>query len=176
MAIKYQFTGGEALQRQIELLKYYPEIATKYFRPAMEQVVSGVKERIRANVPIKTGFASATLMSKVVGKGMNITGYVGWGGAGIAIQDAQGLTRKTTAWYMNIVEYGAPPHEIKARKAKILGLGFGSEFVTVFGSKVNHPGFSGRFILQTAFDASGADIETIFGAAAGQVVEELAQP
>ena len=82
MSIKYEFQGMEALQRQIELLKYYPEIATKYFRPAMEQVVSGVKERIRANVPIKTGFASATLMSKVVGKGMNITGYVGWGGAG----------------------------------------------------------------------------------------------
>jgi len=176
MAIKYEFIGSEALQRQIELLKYYPEIATKYFRPAMEQVVSGVKERIRGNVPIRTGFASDTLMSKVVGKGMNLTGYVGWGGAGIAIQDAQGLTRKTTAWYMNIVEYGSPPHEIKARKARTLGFGFRSEFATIFGSKVNHPGFSGRFILRSAFEASGADIDNIFGSAAGQVVEELARP
>lgn len=69
MAIKYEVIGSEALQRQIDLLKFYPEIFDKHFYPAMDSAAELVKKGIRPNLPEHTGRLIRALGSKVIHSG-----------------------------------------------------------------------------------------------------------
>lgn len=139
------------LTKQIELLKFYPEIAEKHFRPAMEVVVRGLGTFIETMIPVLSGKARAMFKTKVIGKGLNIQGRVGWWGQG-------------QPWYINIVEYGAKPHAIDSYAP---GAG-------VFYSE--HPGFAARGFMRTGYRENVGDTVTVLGLAAREVVKDLAVP
>lgn len=137
------------LDRQIELLKYYPEVMKKHFRPALKRSVQALEARIRPTIPRETGFAESTFDSKVTGSGVNMTGLVGWHDAG-------------DPWYMNVVEHGAKPHEMNTY---VPGL---SVYIGT------HPGFSKRGFMAAGFSAMQPVIEADMALANEGVVNELA--
>ncbi len=177
--IKVDMTSPD-LDRQIELLKFYPEIMEKHFKPALYRSVKGMESRIRPTIPIKTGKAQATFGSKVTGKGINLTGRVGW-------------YDKSDPIYPNIVEYGAKPHPlnkgVSIRRSKkktaifnayvgdanrIRGEGthvkIGDRWVTM----EFHPGFSAVGFMAAGFSAYQPVIEALLLQANEGVVKELA--
>lgn len=89
------------LQRQIELLKYYPEIAEKHFYPAVSGAARDTASEIQPNIPVLTGKAVSVFRAKATGKGLNIEGRVGWWGS-------------KEGFYIRFLEYGtsriAPRH------------------------------------------------------------------
>lgn len=87
------------LDRQIEILKHFPEVLQKHYVPAFKRNVKAMEGRIRPNIPTLSGRAQETFGSKVTGKGINITGRVGW-------------YDKNDPWYPNIIEHGAKPHSL----------------------------------------------------------------
>jgi len=148
MSIQAKLTSTD-LNRQIELLKYYPEVLKKHFRPVLKRSVQALESRIRPTIPRETGLAESTFDSKVLGTGVNMTGLVGW-------RDAD------DPWYMNVVESGAKPHEMNTFAP---GLG---KYIT------RHPGFSKRGFMAAGFSAMKPVIEAQMANAAEEVVKELA--
>ena len=147
--IKVDMSAAQ-LDRQIELLKFYPEILEKHFGPALKEGTQGLKERIRPTIPVLTGRAQRLFRSKVSGKGVNLTGSVGWGSG------------KNAPWYINIVEYGAKAHEMNTyvpRLKKRIG---------------THPGFSKRGFMVAGYSAYKPVIDTLMAQANEAVVKELA--
>lgn len=98
MSIRVDMTSND-VDRQIELLRYYPEIVVKHFRPALQATTKDLYGEIKPNIPRDTGKALAAFKARVSGKGVDLQGQVGWWG-------------KTAAWYINIVEHGARPHSL----------------------------------------------------------------
>jgi hypothetical protein len=166
MSVLSQGIASPDLERQLDLLKHYPEIAEAHFRPAIQGATDYTKEIVLGKTPLWSGFAQETLMSKVTGRGLSLRGRIGWGGAGISRSDAAGLTRSTTAWYMNILEYGSPPHEINSH-VMVKG-----QWVTI-GS---HPGFAPRWILRDSLAQAEAGIISRATAANEAAVRDLAVP
>jgi len=148
MSIKTQMTSRD-LDRQIELLKYYPEVLKKHFRPVLKRNVQALEARIRPTIPRATGLAESTFDSKVLGTGVNMTGLVGW-------RDAE------DPWYPNVVEHGAKPHEMNTF---VPGL---SKYIGT------HPGFSKRGFMAAGFSAMKPVIEADMARANEAVVQELA--
>jgi len=167
------------LERQIEMLKLYPEIAEAHFRPAVEASVALLAGRIRTQVPVLTGRAQQTMVSKVTGKGVNITGKVGWIG-------------KNAPWYINVVEYGARAHALQKGSDNRSKMGRGKvtrraergqlAAVPVLISGVgwrtitNHPGFQGRGFMKAGFEASKPEIDNLLAGANEAIARELAVP
>lgn len=102
MSIRIKATSAD-VDKQIELLKFYPEILKKHYRPAMYRAVNGLSKRIKPTIPEDTGRARDTFKASVVGSGINMEGRVGWWG-----QDKP--------WYINIMEYGSKRHPINKGK------------------------------------------------------------
>ncbi|MBN8654827.1 MAG: hypothetical protein E6R03_17295 [Hyphomicrobiaceae bacterium] len=98
MSYKIDFNAAD-VNWQIDMLKLFPKIANQYFYPAMHRATSEIKGAIEPNIPVRTGLAKSEFRKAVSGKGLNITGRVGW-------------KYGTKAWYINVHEYGAPPHAI----------------------------------------------------------------
>lgn len=146
--IKVDMTSPD-LDRQIELLKLYPEVLEKHFKPVLMSSVKALEARIRPNIPTKSGKAAKSFGSKVTGKGINLTGRVGW-------------YDKNDPWYINVVEYGAKPHEINSF---VPGLG-------VYIKK--HPGFSRRGFMLAGFSAMKPIILASLAQANEGVVKDLA--
>lgn len=133
------------IDRQLELLKFYPEVVAKHYRPALSRIVQAGEAFIRPLIPVgASGTLSETFRSKVSGRAItSIKGQIGWMG-------------DKNAWYAQIVEAGAVPHTIEARgnriskrradagggETKAMRWMDGGQFV--FSKKVNHPGFSKR--------------------------------
>lgn len=148
MAIKVDMTSVD-LDRQIYLLKYFPEIMEKHFRNVLKADVALLKDQILPNIPVASGKARKTFKSRVIGKGINLTGQVGWWGSG-------------SAWYINVVEYGAKPHKIGY--VPRLGVSF---------SKVSHPGMSKRGFMAAGFSAMQPIINADMAVASENVLREL---
>ena len=159
MSFKIDMSSND-LDRQIELLKFYPEVMEKHFRSALEQAVKLAKEEIRPNIPTMTSRAQRTFKSRVTGTGVNLTGQVGWWGGG-----------KTSAWYINIVEHGAKPHEIVSRDPGGF-LWFGGHAYRT----IHHPGFSARGFMAAGFSAVQPMINAEMRRASEGVVKEMAIP
>jgi hypothetical protein len=137
------------LDRQIELLKLYPEVLERHFRPAVLSSVKALEARIRPTIPTKSGKALKAFGSKVTGKGINLTGRVGW-------------YDKSDPWYPNVLEYGAKPHEINS-------------FVPGLGKYIKkHPGFSKRGFMQAGYSAMRPVILNALAQANEGVVKDLA--
>lgn len=122
---------------QIRLIEHFPDIADRHFKPAMSDAVGRLAREIEPNIPIRTGTAAAKFRDAVTGKGMRLTGRVGWWGAG-------------QPWYINVVEYGAKEHEIPA--------GGGQRPLHLVGGwvmgPVHHPGFGARNFMRKADEAT----------------------
>lgn len=144
------------LERQILLLKEYPEILEKRFRPALYRSVNSLANRIRPSIPRRSGRAAQAFGSKVTGKGINLTGRVGW-------------YDRTDPWYPNILEHGAQPHTITAKPGGFLRLQ-GGRYVR----SVQHPGFSAIGFMAAGYSAMQPVITQILAEASESVVQDLA--
>lgn len=155
MVIKVDMTSQD-LDRQIHVLKFFPEIMDKHFKPALYRSVKSLEMAIRPNIPRLTGRAQKTFASRVTGKGVTLKGQVGW-------------YRRGDPWYINVVEHGAKAHEIKAKPGKFLRLLDGS-----LVRSVKHPGFSKRGFMAAGFSAMQPKIDATLLQANEAVVKDLA--
>jgi hypothetical protein len=182
MSIKYGIVS-EDVDRQIALLKLYPEIAEANYRPAMEESVDLAAASIVSGIPVRTGYAIEHFGTRVTGKGLNLTGEVGWWG-------------KHSAWYINIVEAGAMAHPVEsgvsirgsharqrlfnaALKSGAIAENPGGQHVKINGewkTMKSHPGFPGRHFMKSGFEAVQPAIDIVFAAANDAVARELALP
>lgn len=148
MAIKMDMTSPD-LDRQIALLKHFPQIMEKHFRHVLVKDVKLLADRIRPNIPVRTGKALKKFKSRVTGKGVKLQGQVGWWGA-------------NSPWYINVLEFGAKPHKI----GYVPGLG-------VSFSKRPHPGVSKRGFMAAGFSAIRPIIYADMAKASENVVKDL---
>jgi hypothetical protein len=171
---------SEDLDKQIMLLKVYPEIAEKHFRPAMEQATALAGVEVVSGIPVLTGYAISKFRTKVTGKALNITGYAGWPAS------------RGQPYYINVVEYGAREHPLLGgstvrtkkgqahyRKAIAKGEEIPGVHVQTRGGWRTigvHPGFAARGFLKRAFESAQPGINVIMAAANEAVVNELAVP
>lgn len=151
MSLKADMTSPD-VDKQLELLRFYPEILNKYFRPALTLSVKSLETSIRPNIPVDKGKALAAFKSRVTGKGLKLQGQVGWWG-------------KIDAWYIRIVESGSKAHKIGYVPS--LGVSF---------SKKAHPGFPARGFMAAGFAAVQPMINTQMAQASENVLNDLAVP
>lgn len=170
--IEYKMTTSD-IDRQIELLKFYPEIVVKHYRPALVNATQLVEGVIRPMIPTLSGVLADTFASKVTGKQINtIKGRIGWG--------------DKRPRYAHIIEDGAAPHEI-APKQKVSKKRFdagkgaarslrwmdGGGFV--FAKKVyNHPGVSAVGFMAAGWSATQPIVEAMMQQAGEAIVKEMA--
>lgn len=180
MSIKVDMTSAD-VDKQLQLLEYYPEILVKYFRPALKMGVKELDSSIRPNIPVDKGKALAAFKSRVTGSGLKLQGQVGWWG-------------KTPAWYINIVEHGSRRHPInagtssrsKSKRARFEAgdSKFGSDdrggtHINVGGRWVTKTvvnGMSARGFMAAGFAAVQPMIDTQMAQASENVLTELAVP
>jgi hypothetical protein len=167
---------SDDLKLQIKKLEGYQVAAERHFPQAMRQATRLLSDEIRPNIPILSHRAYDFFGVHILGQGLELTGYVGWKG-------------KPTAWWMNVVEYGARRHELTPkgtmrtrggarafRQREELGLTPKGQHVMVRGQWKTigiHPGFGGRHILSDAYKQNEAAVESFFAQAADRVLEEL---
>ena len=164
MSMKVDMTSDE-VDRQIELLKVYPEIADKYYRPVLMKDVQVLKDMILMGTPVRTGNAQKRLGSKVTGKGTSLTGEVGWYGAS-----------GQKAWYIRFPEGGTKAHEVSPGKGHTLHFvdRNGSEHFTRRSVQVK--GISARGFVQSAWETAQSMVTQDLAMANEAVVQELAVP
>ena len=143
------------IDRQIEFLKYYPEVFKKHFRPMLYRNVNRGKALVAAGVPRRTGKAAAALKASVRGTGVKMEGHFGWSG-------------NDTPWYINVVEYGATPHPIDPRKPGGW-LKIGNSYVR----HVEHPGFAARKFMAAAYASLKPTIDAEILTANEAVLNEM---
>lgn len=151
MSYKVDFAAAD-LNVQVELLKHFPEIANRAYYPAMNRAAREVKSAIGSRMTFsdRSGTARRELNSKVSGKGLNISGRVGWFG------NVQG-------WYVNILEYGADAHVI----------GYVPRLGVQFGKKNPHPGVPALKFVEGGFEAAKGTVENEMAMASEKVVNDL---
>lgn len=148
MAIKVDMTNTD-VDRQLELLKFYPEVINKHFRSSMYRSVKGLENTIVGTIPMRTGDAISSFGSKVTGSGINLTGRVGW-------------YDKGDPFYPNILEYGAGAHTVNA-------------YVPELGRYVGeHPGFSAFGFMAAGYSSMKPQIDEFMRQASENVVNEMA--
>lgn len=160
MSIKIDLTASE-VDRMMEVLKEFPALAEKHYRPVVTSDVKGLYNRISGEIPILTGKARDTFGSKVTGKGFRLTGRVGW-------------YDKSDPWYINVVEYGAKSHPIEGRdgRLKIRSGAWGGEYV--FPKKAEHPGFTARGFMMRGYVAFWPKITEDLAQANERIIADLA--
>jgi hypothetical protein len=179
MSIKYEFIGSEALQRQIELLKYYPEIFDKYFYPALVQAAEVVKDAVRPNLPYHTGRLSKALGSKIFYRTTSPLSRTLGTSRAIDTEAEIGFGKRyhmPSAPYAAALNEGSVAHEVAGRRTEDGLLHFSSRgHFTAIGS-IQHPGFAGRHFMEAGLEEARPGIDSLIETAAEQVVQELAQP
>jgi hypothetical protein len=167
--IKYEFEGTEALQRQIDLLKFYPEIFDKHFYPALE--VAGVltREAVRPNLPVHTGKLSAALGSRTIHSGTSALGTR----ADIGFGKRYG---KPSAPYAAALNAGPVAHEVAGRRREDKQLRFSSGGRYTSIGSIQHPGFAGFQFMEKGLADAMPGINTLIDQASNKVVAELAKP
>ena len=157
--IKIDLTSSD-VDKQIEVLKHFPELAEKHYRPALKKDVAALAAIIEPNIPVRTGEAADTFGSKVTGRAFSLKGQVGWYDRG-------------DPWYINVVEHGAKKHEIEVspKNKKVLAWGEGSFSK---GHKIDHPGFSKRGFLAAGYSAIQGTIENDLAMANERIIADLA--
>lgn len=155
--IRYSMQGDKKLADMLRYLEQHPKKLDAALLPGMQKTISAASAVILPKIPVRTGRARAALEKEILGFGRTITGVVGFKGG------------KTAPWYINIVEYGARPHSLKAKtksrtasqraryekrlsQNKLAGQHFmvNGQWVT----KSNHPGFSKRGFMAAGFSAA----------------------
>ena len=150
MSYKVEFSAAD-VQWQILMLQEFPKIANKHFYPAMHRATSAIKSAVEPKMGFQdqTGTARREFRKAVSGKGMNITGRVGWPGG-------------AEAWYVNVLESGARPH----KQGYIPELG-----VTI----TMHPGLKPLKFMERGQEQAKSETDPEMARAAEGVVNELAR-
>jgi len=162
MSIKVDMTSSD-VDRQIELLKVYPELADKYYGPVLRKDVQILKDMIIMDVPVRTGRSQKRLGSKVTGKGTSLTGEVGW-------------YRKGDPFYIHFPEGGTKAHTIEPGKGHILHF-FAKDRSEHFTRKsVSVKGTSARGFVQNAWNRAQTMVTNDLAMANEAIVRELALP
>lgn len=179
MSVRAQVISGD-VQKQVSLLGEFDAVTEKRFREAMQQSTTLLSNAIEPNIPTLTGTALATFGVQIEGSGTALTGYVGW-------------RHRPTAWWMNIVEYGARRHDLTPKSTmrtkggmrqfqRMQDLGItpkGRHIMLIpydtstFKTMSIHPGFRGRFILTSAYEENEQAVEEAFNEAAEMTLGEL---
>lgn len=148
MTYKVDFNAAD-VSWQIEMLKLFPEIGNKHFYPAMQRATKEIKSQVEPNIPIATGLARSEFRKAVSGKGLNITGRVGF-------------PYGVKAFYVNVLEYGAKPHAIGyvPRLRKTIA---------------KHPGIPALKFMERGQKNAESDVKQEMSRAAEGVVNELAR-
>lgn len=138
MALKFDLTAPD-LDKQIDLLRHFPELTDQHYRPAAKRNIANLKSFISARIPELTGRARDTFKSRVTGKGMGISGRVGWFNSG-------------DPWYPNVLEYGAKEHPIEpGKEVRALRWMVGGKWA--FAKRVEHPGISALGFMAAGYSA-----------------------
>lgn len=176
LSLKVDLSAPE-VDQQIELLAQYPEIAERHYKPALKRSVALLHNLIQPQIPMgTTGRALKTFGSKVTGKGVRISGQVGW-------------YRKGSPFYVRFLEGGAKEHEFGPRGSKqtlvrqLAGTS-GSDVVRFFKSgsaqfvrkSYTHPGVKGRGFMEEAWARAQGVIPADIQRANEAVLKELAVP
>ena len=183
---QYEFIGSEALQRQIELLKYYPEIFDKYFFPALERSADLVKGAMRPNIPSRR--VRAALGSKVTHSRTSALGtraIIGFGkrfgmpSARFAAPLNQGAAAHKVVGKLGTGGFEKLAKDVSKNYFKTdaylhFSSGGGTRFTTI--GSIQHPGFAGRHFMEAGLEDAKPGIDNLLEQAAGQVVQELAKP
>lgn len=167
------------IDRQVQVLKYFPKITAKHYRPALNISTAAVAAVIRPQIPRATGRAQQEFGTKVSGKNIeNLKGQIGW-------------FDPNDPWYINIVEYGAGSHPLTSgastrskrdqaqfQNALAAGSRFGKAHVFIRGAGWRtmdiHPGFSKRGFMAAGWAATQPLVDKEMSAAGDKVVAELA--
>ena len=157
--IRVSLTSSD-VDKQMEVLKHFPDLAEKHYRPALKASVADLYARIAPQIPIRTGRASKTFNSQVTGRAFSLKGKVGWFKSG-------------DPWSINVVEHGAKQHEITVEPQKATTLKWGDSNFSK-GHVINHPGLSARGFMAAGYSAMQADIEQDLFLANERIIAELA--
>lgn len=164
-SLKFTPIGSDELQRQIDLLKYYPEIFDKHFYPAMQDAAQLVEGGIGSNISEYRRLQPA-LGSKVRHSGsLGTSAHIGFGSR----------YGKPSARMAAPLNQGVQPHEVNARNAPNLHFSSRAQGHAILKS-MQHPGFTGRHFMEAGLEEVTGEINGRMNAAANQVVEELAKP
>lgn len=152
MSYKVGFDAAP-LDWQVEMLKHFPEIANRHYYPAMNRGARVVKTAIGSRMTFtdRSGTARRELNSRVSGRGVNISARIGWFG-------------NVSAWYINVLEYGADAHVI----------GYVPKLGVQFGKNNPHPGVPALKFVEGGFEAAKDDVTMQMDAASDAVVADLA--
>ncbi len=171
MSIKVDMTSPD-VDAQIELLKFYPEIAEKYYRPALAKDTQILHDMFLADVPLRTGKAQKALASKITGKGISLAGEVGWYGS-----------RGQKAWYIRLIDSGTKAHEItgygsegRGRKGMLKFPGTSQGGNVVFTKSAQHKGISARGFTQSIWNRAQSMVTQDLAQANEAIVREMAVP
>lgn len=156
MSFRTDMTSPE-LDQQVQLLKHFPEIVSKHFRPLLAKNVAMLHSKIKGDIPEDTGRARAAFKKTVSGKGIFMQGRVGWWG-------------KDAPYYINVLEYGAKPHRIVPRDPNGWLRLNGGHLV----KSVDHPGVKKHAFMAQGFAALKPRVDADMAAAGEAVVKELA--
>jgi hypothetical protein len=147
MSYKVEVTSA-ALDWQVQAIKWFPEISNKIFYPAMWRAARAVEAEIKPNVPRATGRAQDAFKSQVSGNGLNIQAQIGWFG-------------KNMPYYINVLEYGARPHD--------------QGYIPFLGLRINHhPGLPALKFMEQGFQASQGIVNEEMQKAGDELVLALA--
>lgn len=156
--IKVDMTSVD-VDKQMEVLKHFPELAEKHYRPAIKRDVALLAGMIEGNIPIKSGASLSSFGSKVTGRAFSLKGKVGW-------------YDPNDPWYINVVEHGAKAHDItvKPQKASVLAWAGGFSM----GHTIAHPGLSARGFMAAGYSALQPIIENDLAMANERIIADLA--
>jgi hypothetical protein len=144
----------------MDVLRHFPEIADRHYRPVLKLTVADLYATIAPNIPVKTGRASQTFNSQVTGKAFSLRGKVGWFKSG-------------DPWYINVIEHGAKEHEIQVEPRERTALKWGDGAFSK-GHAIRHPGLSARGFMAAGYSRIQGDVERDLAMANERIVAELA--
>jgi hypothetical protein len=163
--IKIDMTSTD-IDRQAELLKYYPEVIVKHYKPALLRVSAALSSVIEPMIPSGiTGDARSSFGSKVTGRTLNtIQADIGW-------------YDDDDPFYVKFLENGVKPHDIRpqgrsgGRRVGVLSWMDGGDFV--FSKVVHHPGTSKVGMLAAGWSALQPLVEIEMQRAGEAVLKEM---
>jgi hypothetical protein len=155
MSYRVEFDAVD-VQWQILMLQEFPEVANRRFYPAMQRSTKTVHSAVFPKIPHRTGLARSEFRRAVSGKGLNITGRIGF---------PYGIR----AYYVNVLEYGAKPHEV----------GFvptlGVSFQKTNRVKKQHPGVPALRFMERGQNQAQGQVNPEMERAMFEVVNDLAK-
>lgn len=159
-----QITGSAELQRQIELLKYYPEIFDEHFFPAMqdaaEEVKAGIMPLIGFSRRLQAGLGSKVRHSKTLGT----SAHIGFG-------KRYGMPSARMAAPLN---QGTTPHTVEGRNG-YLHFSSRAQGHTIT-SQVEIPALPARQFMENGMEAATPAVNARMKTAAEAVLTELSKP